>query len=80
MKKLLGLAITLIMAVVLFTFATVSASAKTIDSYIVGDVDMDGVVSVKDATLAQTFVSKLESLSPKQIKIADCDDKEGVCC
>lgn len=56
MKKLLGI---LIMAVALLAIATVSASAETVESYIVGDVDMDGVVSVKDATLTQTYVSKL---------------------
>lgn len=78
MKKLLGIIITLIMTVTLFTFATVNTSAKTIDSYIVGDVDMDGYISIKDATLTQTYISKLGNLSEKQVKVADCDDKEGL--
>ena len=78
MKKLLGLAITLIMAVVLFTFATVSVSAETTKSYVVGDADMDGVITIKDATLIQLNVSKLETLTTKQQIFADCDDKANI--
>ena len=77
--KKISLIITLIMTVTLFSIATVSVSAETTtDSYIVGDVDMDGIISVKDATLLQTYISKLGDLSSMQIKVADCDDKEGV--
>ena len=75
MKKLLGI---LVFIIALFAIATVSVSAETVENYIVGDVDMDGVVSVKDATLTQTYVSKLGKLTDEQIKIADCDDKAGV--
>ena len=80
MKKLLAVLITLIALIVLLSLGVVSASAEEVSAngYLVGDVDMDGVISVKDATLTQTYVSKLCDLSSLQIKIADCDDKPGV--
>lgn len=38
------------------------------------DVDLDGLVSITDATLVQKYVSKLSALSDIQKDLADCDD------
>lgn len=38
-----------------------------------GDADLDGVVSVKDATLVQKHIVKLEFLTKYQTKVADCN-------
>ena len=76
MKKVLGI---LIMAVALFAIATVSVSAETTSQdYIVGDTDLDGTISIKDATMAQVFVAHLESLTAEEQKAADCDENEGL--
>ena len=73
MKKLFAVLATIIALTVLLTCTAVSASAEEVSAngYLVGDIDMDGVISVKDATLTQTYVSKLCDLSSLQIKIAD---------
>lgn len=41
------------------------------EDFILGDVDGDGEVTVKDATLIQKFSAELETLSDKQKKAAD---------
>ena len=60
MKKLLAVLITLIALIVLLSLGVVSASAEEVSAngYLVGDIDMDKEISIKDATLAQMYVSK----------------------
>ena len=69
----------------LIAISSVSASAETTGTnlstaptYICGDVDMDGVVTIKDATLTQMYVAKLESFDYIQLQLADCDSKKDV--
>ena len=38
-----------------------------------GDVDLDGDIAVKDATLVQKYIVKLEQLDNTQLCNADCD-------
>lgn len=38
-----------------------------------GDVDLDGDITVKDATIAQKYIVKLEQLDNTQLCNADCD-------
>lgn len=43
------------------------------DNYEVGDVNMDELISVKDATLIQKALAKITTLSAEQEKLADTD-------
>lgn len=38
-----------------------------------GDVDLDGDIAVKDATLVQKYIVKLEQFDNTQLCNADCD-------
>ena len=62
----------------LIAISSVSASAETTGTnpstaptYICGDVDMDGVVTIKDATRIQEIVARI---------IRDLSDEGVVCC
>ena len=80
MKKLFAVLATIIALTVLLTCTAVSASAEEIspDGYLVGDIDMDSEISIKDATLAQMYVSKFINFNETQLILGDCDDKAGV--
>ena len=43
------------------------------DKILNGDVDLDGDIAVKDATLVQKYIVKLEQLDNTQLCNADCD-------
>lgn len=70
----------------LIAVSNLTVSAETTDNnlsnatppYICGDADLDGKVSIKDATLIQMYVAKLETLDYIQHQVADCDDKVDV--
>ena len=49
-----------------------------VSEYKPGDVDRNGSVNVKDATLIQKYLAKLADLDAEQIKLADIDGKSGV--
>ncbi len=57
---------------------TVSAEESQTTSYLLGDADMDGKVTIKDATLIQLSLVSLQTLDDKQLKLADCNADEGV--
>ena len=80
MKKLFAVLATIISLTVLLTCTAVSASSEEIspDGYLVGDIDMDSEISIKDATLAQMYVSKFINFNETQLILGDCDDKAGV--
>ena len=46
--------------------------------YIIGDVDLNGKISVKDATIIQKYVAHLVILSHNQLYVANCDSMGGV--
>ena len=46
--------------------------------YIIGDVDLNGKISVKDATIIQKYVAQLVKLSHNQLFVANCDGTGGV--
>ena len=48
--------------------ATVNA-----EIFLMGDVNMDGIISVNDVTEAQQGIAELKELTDYQIKLADCD-------
>ncbi|MBQ7132865.1 MAG: PT domain-containing protein, partial [Ruminococcus sp.] len=64
-KRIISLVIAMTMLVSMFSVGIVSTSAET-QSYILGDVNLDGRVSVIDATLIQRSVANLG-----EYKIAD---------
>lgn len=56
MKKIISL---LLLAFILSAFAGVAVSADAVDTYLVGDADGDGSVSVLDATRVQRILAGL---------------------
>lgn len=42
--------------------------------YLPYDVDLDGKVTIDDATFIQKYMAEMEELNEKQVKIADCDN------
>ncbi len=62
--------ITLIISIALFT-ATFTVGAYTVKQYNNGDVNRDGNVNVKDATVIQEYVAKMRKFDPMQEKLAD---------
>lgn len=63
--KLMSVLLILIIGVMSVGVFGVSAESEytQLEKFIYGDVDMDGVVTVKDATLIQKYVAQLENLS-----------------
>lgn len=54
------------------TFVIKAVTLKN-DKILNGDVDLDGDIAVKDATLVQKYIVKLEQLDNTQLCNADCD-------
>ena len=78
-KTLLSIFFIIATLVSLVAISSISASAQYTGSVLkLGDVDMDGEISIKDATLIQMYVTKYQNFTRHQMKLADCDDKEGV--
>ena len=50
----------------------------TVPNPVLGDVNMDGNVNVKDATLIQKYAARLESLSSAQLALADTNKDNNV--
>ena len=73
MKKFLSL----LLIVCLYAVSVSSVMAVGSD-LLIGDVDLDGRISVKDATLIQKYAASLESLSVSQLVIADVDISDNV--
>lgn len=71
MKKLISILICVLTA---FTCTAVSASAVGLeDKYKIGDVDLDGNISVKDVTAIQKHLAKISELGDKALAKADTD-------
>ena len=77
MKKFLSILLTTCLFVVSIVPVMAVENNETA-TYLMGDVDLDGRVTVKDATLIQKFVASLESLSVSQLVIADVDNNGDV--
>ena len=54
------------------------APCKANDGYILGDVDLDGNISIMDATLIQLHIASLTQLNETQLKAADTDKSGDV--
>lgn len=54
------------------TFVIKAVALKN-DKILNGDVDLDGDITVKDATIVQKYIVKLEQLDNTQLCNADCD-------
>lgn len=81
MKKFISilLAVTLVFSTFTLTIPSVSATEKNpSDTYILGDIDADGKITVKDSTMIQLYLVDAITLDPKQLYIADCDGSEGI--
>jgi len=63
------------------TTATVTATqaeSSELITYIIGDADVDGRITVKDATIIQKHVAKLLTLNDVQLILADANADENV--
>ena len=74
---------TLISLVAISSFSTSAKTTKTntinaSPAYICGDVDLDGTISVFDATLIQRYLAELDELDYVQIELADCENSLGI--
>ena len=56
----------------------ISASAYEEIFYLVGDIDLNGKISLKDASYAQRCDLGLESPTEKQIVLGNCDGNDGI--
>lgn len=70
------LVVAIIMSMLVIAFTNVSASV--IESYPLGDADMDFNVTVKDVTEIQMHIAKYTTFDDKQMRIADCDEIQGI--
>ena len=77
--------ISVILAITILTSVfsiSASATATTADNEIkafpVGDADMDGELTIKDASLIQKAIAELCTLDDEQIYYADCNEIEGL--
>ncbi len=74
MKRTLTIILSIIMASSFVCGLPVYAKESTNKSaYIIGDTDLDNVVTIKDATLLQFYIAKLAKLTDKQLLLADVD-------
>lgn len=74
MKRTLTIILSIIMASSFVYGLPVYAKESTNKSaYIIGDTDLDNVVTIKDATLLQFYIAKLAKLTDKQLILADVD-------
>lgn len=72
MKRTIAILIT----VLIFALAVIPASASTAEEMLRGDANLDGYVSITDATCVQRHLAELETLSESGITAADTD-KDG---
>ncbi|MBR3988287.1 MAG: hypothetical protein IKK10_03185 [Clostridia bacterium] len=77
MKKFLS--ILLIVSLVIISTLPVMAVENTMTSeYCIGDVDLDGRLSIKDATLIQKHIANIVAVSEYQMDLADVDNNGNV--
>ncbi len=77
MKKFLSILLTTCLFVVSIVPVMAVENNETA-TYLMGDVDLDGRITVKDATLIQKFVAALEDLHPNKYAVADVDNNGNV--
>ncbi len=58
------------------TFVIKALTTKS-SSYALGDVNLDGIISINDATLIQKYLIKVAQLTDEQLSLADVD-KNGI--
>ena len=61
-----------------FTAASVSATETEADKYLLGDVDMDGAITIRDATITQFAIAHLRDITEQQEYLADCNGNNGL--
>ena len=82
-SELVGLSVGLHKMKLVFDDGEVETALKITDrentpQYLVGDVDMDGTVSIIDVTLIQRYLAGAKELTPEQLMYADVDDSGEV--
>ena len=78
MKKALSLVLVLTMLMSMACISGLSASAATGDQLILGDVNRDGQIDVRDATAVQRFIVHSETFDDVQEYLADVDGRVGI--
>ena len=76
MKKALSFVLALTLLMSMAGISQIGASAA--ESYMLGDVNRDGGVDVRDATEIQRYVAKVVDLDDQQLYLADVDGNKGV--
>ncbi len=66
-----ALAVMIFASVIFTSTAFASNDTEIIVDYKRGDVNLDGKINIRDASLIQKFIAKLEALAPFQEDIAD---------
>ncbi len=51
--------------------ATCTVVVKEISEHFIGDIDLDGTITIKDATLLQKHIANITTLTEEQLKISD---------
>ena len=77
MKKFLSILLTTCLFVVSIV-PVMAVENNATATYLMGDVDLDGRITVKDTTLIQKFVAALEDLHPNKYAVADVDNNGNV--
>ncbi|MBQ1977630.1 MAG: hypothetical protein II225_02665, partial [Ruminococcus sp.] len=70
--------VSMVVASVVPAWASEHSVSKNSDATKIGDVDMNGHISIKDATLIQKFLTSLVDLSDYQLCVADADNSGDV--
>ena len=60
------------------TTAVPETTAAPVPSFKTGDVNRDNNISIKDATLIQKYIARLETLDDEQKKLADVNGDNNV--
>lgn len=76
MKKIISIFLIICLSVI--TILPVTAVNETVTEYIVGDADLDGRISIKDATITQKHIANILVLSEQQIYLADVDNNNNL--
>lgn len=78
-KKPLSIILSVLMILSMLPFTVTSVSAKaTADIYLLGDVNMDNDITIRDATITQLTIAGYETLNDEETYLADCNGVKGL--
>ena len=79
LKKLFSIILSVLMILSMLPFTVTSVSAKaTADIYLLGDVNMDNDITIRDATITQLTIAGYETLNDEETYLADCNGVKGL--